>query len=187
MCANCKIFNALDNEAFRPLKIFAFAAERLDRPRRNAAVELIRFGESLIQKGFCSENAKIRQRAATKQNTIRPNKTIVTNTHRPGRLAILFNIDAVADNLGMKSGERRETADRHRVRAVDEVPIRNRGMLAKYQFGPPICLMRKVRRRTGREPGNPITTPDRCVRFEVKKLDVFANRGRADAASLFHD
>ena len=77
MCTNCRIFNALDNETFRPLKIFAVARERFYRPRRNAAVKLISIGKTFVEKRFRSENAEIGQRGAAKQNAIGSNKTII--------------------------------------------------------------------------------------------------------------
>src|SRR5205085_11218726 len=105
VCTNWRIFNALDNETFRPLKIFVVARERLYRTRRDAAIKLIRFSETFVEQRFRAENTKIGQRTSAKQYAIRPDETIIPHPHRLRGLPILFEIDAVADDLGMKSGE----------------------------------------------------------------------------------
>jgi hypothetical protein len=130
VCTNCKIFNALDNETFRPLEIFAVAGERFYRPRRNAAVKLISIGKTLVEKRFRTEHAEVRQCASAEQHAIRADETVVTNSHRRGRLPILFKIDTVADNLGMKSRDGRESANGDGVRAIQKMSIGDCGMFA---------------------------------------------------------
>src|SRR5437016_14542606 len=99
VCTNCKIFTALDHETFRPLEIFAVAGERFYRLRRNAAVKLVSIGKTLVEERFRSEHGEVRQCASAEQHAISTDKTVVTDSHRFGRLPVLFKIDAVANNL----------------------------------------------------------------------------------------
>ena len=130
MCTNCKIFTALDHETFRPLEIFAVAGERFYRLRRNAAVKLVSIGKTLVEERFRSEHGEVRQCASAEQHAISTDKTVVTDAHGFGRLPVLFKIDAVADNLRMKSREGSESANRDGVRAIQEVSIGDCGMFA---------------------------------------------------------
>src|SRR5262249_17630147 len=79
---NCKIFKGLDNETFRPLKIFAVARERFCRARRNAGVKLIGIGKRFVEKRFCTKNTVVRERAAAEQDTTRSDEAVVTHAHR---------------------------------------------------------------------------------------------------------
>ena len=101
----------LDNETFRPLEIFVVARKRFYRAGRNAPVKLISLGESFVEQRFRAENGEVGQRASAEQYAIGPDKTIIADAHRFRRLPILFEVDAVADDLRMKSGESREPAD----------------------------------------------------------------------------
>src|SRR5260370_34133112 len=100
---NCKIFKALNNEAFRPLELFGVVRKRFYRPRRNAAIKLIDIREIFVEKRFRSENAKIVQRASTKQHAIGPDKTIITHPHSLRRLSVSLDVHAVSEDLRMKS------------------------------------------------------------------------------------
>jgi hypothetical protein len=122
--------SALNNETFRPLKIFALRRQSFDRARRHAAVKLIRFSEALVHQRLCADYAKIRKHTPAKQNTIRPNKTIIANLHRLRSLAVPFDVDAVGHDLRRKSGQSTELADRDRVRAIDEMPMGDGGVFA---------------------------------------------------------
>lgn len=92
----------------------------------------------------------------------------------------------MGDDLGVKSRERGEASDRNGTRAVNQVPIRDRGVFANNQFRVPICLMREMSRWTKRESGYPIAAADCCMRFEIKKLEVLANSCRPDARFFLH-
>src|SRR6266568_8359553 len=81
VCTNCRIFNTLDNETFRPLKIFAVARKRFYRPCRDSAVKLIRIGEGFVEQRLCAEDTKIRQYASAEQDAIGPDKTVIANAH----------------------------------------------------------------------------------------------------------
>ena len=47
--------------------------------------------------------------------------------------------------------------------------------------------MSEVPRRPERESRDPVSATYRCVRFEMKKVDVFTNGRCADLTALFHD
>ena len=123
MCTNCRIFNALDNETFRPLEIFAVARQRFYRPRRHTAVKLTGIGEALVEQRFGPKNAKIGQRAPPKKHAICSNKTIIAYPYRLRGLPILFDVDTVSHDLRVKSGEGREPADGDRVCAIKQVTV----------------------------------------------------------------
>ena len=160
MCTNCRIFNALDNETFRPLKIFAVARQRFYRLRRHAAIKLIRIGKTFIEKRFRAKNAEIRQRAAAEQGAIGPDKTKIADANRFRGLPILFDVDAVGDDLGMESGECRESANGNRVRAIEEMTVGDGRVLAEDQFRTAVCLMSEMARRTKWKSGDPIAAAD---------------------------
>ena len=103
--------------------------KRLHRFRGNTGIELVRFAESLVQERLRAEHAIIRQRAAAEQNAICSDKTIIADAHRRRCLTIAFEIDAVSENLRSKAGEGGELPDRDRVRAIDQMAMRDGGML----------------------------------------------------------
>ena len=187
MCTICKIFNALDNEAFHPLKIFAVWRKFLDQPRRHAAVKLIRFRKTFVEKRFGAEHAKIRKRATTEQNAVRSDETVIADSYRRRALAILLDIDAVGNDLGLESSEGREFADRDRIGAIDQMPVGDGRMFADDKFGPPVFLLGEVPRRSERKTGDPVAPPNRCVRFEMQEIDVLANGEMIDATAFLHD
>jgi len=187
VCTNCRIFNALDNETFRPLKIFAVARQRFYRPRRDAAVKLIGIGEVFVEQRFRAENAKVRQCASAEQDAIGPDKTIIAYAYRLGGLPILFDVDAMSDDLRMKSGECREPADGNRIRAIKQVTVGDGRVLAKDQLRTAVCLVRKMARWTERKAGDPIAAADGSVWFEMEEIDVLAHSRGADPAAFFHD
>src|SRR5437588_2185848 len=123
VCTICKIFNALDNEAFRPLKIFAVWRKFLDWPRRHAAEKLIRFRKTFVEERFGAEHGKVRKRASTEQNAVRSDETVIANSHRRRALAIVLDVDAVGNDLGLVSSERGKPADRDRIGAIDQMPM----------------------------------------------------------------
>ena len=47
--------------------------------------------------------------------------------------------------------------------------------------------MSEVPRRPERESRDPVAAADDCVRFEMKQINIFANRRATDTAALFHD
>ena len=87
--------------------------------RRNAAIELMRFGKTLVEQRLCAEHAEIRQRTSAEQYAIRADEAVVSNAHRGRGLAIFLDVDAVGDDLRLKTGKGCEFPDRHRIRAVD--------------------------------------------------------------------
>ena len=93
----------------------------------------------------------------------------------------------MGENLRLEPGEGGESADRDRVRAIDEMPIRDVGMLAENQLRAAVGFGCKMTRWSQGETGNPITPTDRGMLMQMKERDVFAKCEMSDRAVRFHD
>src|SRR5947209_19198815 len=60
-------------------------------------------------------------------------------------------------------------------------------MFADDQLRPAIGLMREMGRWAKRKSSNPVGAADDCVRFQMKQVDILANRRATDAAVFLHD
>lgn len=116
----------------------------------------MRFAEALIQKRLCTEHTIIRERTAAEQDGVSSDKTIVTDLHRSGCLPIAFEIDAVRENLRLEASERCELSDDDGIGAVDQVTMRDGGMLAENELRLTIRFLREMTARPKRETGDPI-------------------------------
>src|SRR3984893_1136055 len=184
---NCKIFSVLDNKTFRPLKIFAFGRQLFDRARRHSSVKLMRFGEAFVHQRFRAHHAKIRKHAATQQNAIGSDKTIIANLDRLRSLTVPLDVDAVRHDLRGESCDGAEFADRDRVRAIDEMTMGDGGMFADNQLRPSVGFFSEMPRRPERKTGNPVAASDHRVCFEMKQVQALAKREMIDPSVFFHD
>src|SRR5256885_8011873 len=183
----CKIFSELDNETFRPLKIFVIGRESFNRARRNAAVKLIRFGKSLVHERFGADHAKIRQDTASKQNAIGSDETVIANPNRERSLAIPFNVEAVGHDLRLNPGEGAEFANGDRIRAIDKMPMGNGGMFAHDQLRLAIGFVGEVAGWPEWKTGDPVAAADHGMRFEMQQIETLTKRQMIDPAPLLHD
>src|SRR5438132_12574519 len=131
VCTICKTFSELDNETFRSLKISALGRKFLERVRRHAAVELMRFGKIFVQQRFRSEHAEIGKRAASEQHGICSNEAIIADAHGSRPLPALLDVDRVRDDLRLKSCYCCKLTDCHQIRAVDQMPMCDGGVFPK--------------------------------------------------------
>src|ERR1700693_3181705 len=177
----------LNNETFRPLKILELGRQLFNRARRHSTVKLIRLSERFVHQRFGADYAKIRQSTATQDYAICSDKTIVANPHRLRSLAVFLDVDTVGHDLRLKSGHSAELPNRDRIRAIDEMPMGDRGMFAHNQLRLAICLFGEMTRRPERKAGDPIAPAPHRVCFEVKQIESFAKRQVIDSAPLFHD
>ena len=102
-------------------------------------------------------------------------------------MPVLREVDCVGENLRLETGKGGEFPDRDRVRAIDEMPIRDVGMLAENQLGAALRFRCEVTRWPQGETGDPVAAPDRGVLMQMKKRDVFAKCKISDRAVRFHD
>ena len=71
----------------------------------------MRFGKAFVQKRFCAEHRIIWERATAEQHAIRPDEAIIPDANRRGCLSIFLKVNAVRENLRLKSCHGRESAD----------------------------------------------------------------------------
>ena len=91
----------------------------------------MRLSETFIQKRFCAEHTEIGKRAAAEQDGVRSDEAIIANSDGGRRLPTLLDIDRVRDDLRLESRHRRKLTNGDRIRAVDQMPMGNGGVLAK--------------------------------------------------------
>lgn len=147
----------------------------------------MRFGEILIEQRFRAEHAEIRQPASAEQYAICADETVISDAHRGRGLAIFLDVDAVGDDLRLKSGKGCELPDRYGIRAIDQVAVGDGRMFAEDQLRLPLFLLREVAGWAEWKTSDPIATANCGVSFQVKKINVLAHSEMIDAAAFFHD
>src|SRR5260370_42567263 len=65
--------------------------------------------------------------------------------------------------------------------------VGDRRMFADDQLRPAAGLVSEVTRGTKWKTGDPIAATDRCMRFKMKKIDIFADGRASNSAALLHD
>src|SRR5437763_516656 len=126
------------------------------------------------------------ENAAAENDGIRSRETVFANLDRLRGLAANGEIDAVGEQLRTKAADRREGADPHARRAINQMPAANAGMPFYDQLRAPPRLVRKMPARAAGETGDPVQLPDNRVRAEMEQIDTFAKGEVTDPRAFFH-
>src|SRR5437764_410230 len=156
------------NKAFCPAKIFQLGRQFFDRFRGNAGVEPVRLVPFFVQKRSCAEHGMMRENAPAENDGIRSRETVFANLDRLRGLATSGEIDAVGEQLRPKAADRRERADSHARRAINQMPAADAGMPFYDQLRATLRLVRELQARAAGETGDPIQLPDNRVRAEME-------------------
>jgi len=109
----------------------------------------------------------IGQSAAAQKHAIRANEREVADGNRSGGLATVFQVNAMRQNLRSKTRKRAESANDDLARAVDEMAIRDGGVLPDDEIRLPVMLVCKMVVATRRESTYPIGSADGSVLLQV--------------------
>src|SRR5436305_756319 len=148
------------NEAFCSAKIFQVGRQFFNRFRGNSRVEPVRLVPFFVQKRLCAEHGMMRENAAAENDGIRSRETVFANLDRLRGLPASGEIDAVGEQLRTKAADRRERADPHARRAINQMPAADAGMPFYDQLRTAPRLVRKMPARAAGETGDPIQLPD---------------------------
>jgi len=109
----------------------------------------------------------IRQGTATEKDAISADERVVSDRNRSGGLAAVFKVNAMRQNLRSKARKRAESSNNDSACAVDEMAIRDGGVLSDYEIRFPVALVCKVLVATRRESTYPIGSADGSVLLQV--------------------
>ena len=110
----------------------------------------------------------MRENAAAENDGIRSRETVFANLDRLRGLAASGEIDTMGEQLRTKAADRRERADPHARRAINQMPAADAGMPFYDQLRTAPRLVRKMPARAAGETGDPIQLPDNRVRAEME-------------------
>ena len=112
----------------------------------------------------------MRQCTTAQKHAIRSDEAVITDRNWSGRLATAFQVNAVCQNLGSIARKRAKCSDSDRARAVDEMTIRDGGVLTYDELRPPIDLVRKMTGLASWIPGYPISSTDNSILLQMQQL-----------------
>ena len=170
------------------MKVTIIGRKRFQQTRRHPSKERVRLLVCTIEQRFRSQHREGRQRCPSKNDAVRPDETVFADRYWSGRLAVVFQVNGVCQNLRGKPGKRGELTDRDGICGIDEVPVRDGRVALQDEFGPTLLFVREMRRRCPRgKTSDPIAPANGRVRLQMHEIEVLADREMADAGFLFHD
>ena len=118
----------------------------------------------------------IRQRATAQNHAIRANEAVISNRNWSGRLTTAFEVNAMCQNLRSIARKCCESSNSDTACAVDEMTIRDGGVLTYDEFRPPVMLVCEVLGVAERTRRYPIKSADRSVLLQMQELQALAHR-----------
>src|SRR5262245_15810430 len=118
----------------RTREVLHVRVERADRNSRHTGVQAIGLVLSAVEQRLSAEHGVIGQHGAPENRARRSHETVLADRYGFCILPADHEVDAVGEYLRAKSRHRREAADRHALRAIDDVAVRDRGMRVEHEL-----------------------------------------------------
>jgi len=152
-----------------------------------AGIEAPRVAVYLVEQGEGAEDRMVGKSTASKDHAGGANEAVSTNGDWLTVLAVVVQVDGVAEELGPIAGNGREGADADAVGAVDVVTLGNGAMGTKQKLCASIRLVIKV---GGASPCgkscDPVATADGGSFPQLKKIQVHRDCQRVNAGARGH-
>lgn len=137
-----------------------------------ATIEAIGFCHSASKNRPCRKYTPVRKTAPFQKYDARADEAMLADAHWRTALSRSAQIDRMGEDLRSPAGYRREIINDDGISAIDQVSMRDSGMLPNNQAGISSDFFLKMPRRSCRNCGHPVQIAQTraCAEFETAKV-----------------
>ena len=179
--------NGLLHEAPGAAEVGRPGIDGLDRSGRLAGVEAPGLAVGFVEQGKGAEHGMVGEHTAAEDHTGSAHEAVGADADGLAVLAVVLQINGMAEQLGVVAGDGAEGPDGDAVGAVDVVILGDGGMGAKNELCPTIGLVGKVGGSgAGGKAGDPVSSANGGPFAQLKGIKVHGHGEGIDSGARGH-